>query len=112
MRDDHAVVILRADEAGELEEVEDIGALAGSKWQSVSLHDDVKDVFRLVSDDAEEEEEVTSILLFGLTTDGGLQVILRRCPSDRARSTRKSLTMCSRSSSCPISKRQSTKPRV
>lgn len=71
-KDNSSVLILRADEAGELEELDETGALSSSKWISGSLFNDINDYFRLTSD-AMEEEDLASVLAFLLTTDGGLQ---------------------------------------
>ena len=74
LRDDSTIVILKADDAGELEEVESQSMLAGGKWVSGSLFDDSNDVFRLESNEEDMDDEGGSILLFLLNIDGGLLV--------------------------------------
>lgn len=72
--DDGRLGILRADDSGDLEEMQISDALASQKWQSGSLYDDVNDAFHLASD--AEEDDLTSVLMFLLGPDGGLQVML------------------------------------
>ena len=73
--EDGRLRVMRADESGDLEEIEDPGSPA-TKWQSGALFDDVNDVFRL-TDDAMDEGDSSSVLMFLLTTEGGLQVSSR-----------------------------------
>jgi len=82
--DDSSIKILKADEAGDLEDVEQSEVLSQGKWVSGSLFDDSNDVFRLESDEEDEDEEGGSMLMFLLTTEGGLQVrypVVSRMPS-------------------------------
>lgn len=72
--DDSSLRILKADDAGDLEDVEQSDVLSKGKWVSGSLFDDSNDVFRLESDVEDEEGEGGSMLMFLLTTEGGLQV--------------------------------------
>lgn len=76
LQEDGRLKILRADDSGDLEEIEGPDSQT-TKWQSGSLFDDVNDVFRL-TDDAMEEGDSSSVLMFLLTTEGGLQVSIRR----------------------------------
>ena len=74
LRRDHSLTLLRAGEAGELEEVEDTGVLPNTRWKSGSLFDDVDDVFRMPFDTT-PEDVATSVLMFLLDIRGGLQVL-------------------------------------
>lgn len=66
-------MVLRADESGDLDEVEQGHSLKTKGIKSGSLYEDSNDVFRLESD--EEIEEVWgNILMFLLTVEGGLLV--------------------------------------
>ena len=73
LRDDSSVTVLGADESGDLDEVERGETLLENKWLSGSLYDDANDVFRLESED-EDEDEVGNVLLFLLSVAGGLHV--------------------------------------
>jgi len=57
-----------------LEEIEQSEVLSKYKWVSGSLFDDSSDVFRLETDEEDEVEDGGSMLMFLLTTEGGLQV--------------------------------------
>ena len=72
-RSDHRLLLLRANEHGELEEIEDTGVLPETRWKSGSLFDDVDDVFRLEFDGMDEENS-SSVLMFLIDIKGGLQV--------------------------------------
>ena len=72
-RSDLSLTLLRSNDSGELEEIEDAGALPATRWKSGSLFDDVEDVFRLTSD-AMNEDDSSSVLMFLLDIRGGLQV--------------------------------------
>ena len=73
LRDDLRCMILRADDAGDLEEIETSGTLSSGQWKAGSLFDDVNDVFRLTFDGMDEENS-SSVLMFLLDKDGGLHV--------------------------------------
>jgi cleavage and polyadenylation specificity factor subunit 1 len=75
-RDDNSVIILKADDAGDLEEVDKGEHIGQTKWVSGSLYDDVNDAFHLeaADDGDDEEEEFSSMLMFLVDVDGGLQV--------------------------------------
>lgn len=71
-KDDQTITILIADEAGDLDELQQGESFQKARWTSGSLYDDSNDVLRLEFDD--EEEEVSNVLLFLLSVAGGLQV--------------------------------------
>jgi cleavage and polyadenylation specificity factor subunit 1 len=73
LRDDSSIMVLRADDSGDLEEIERGEILSTTKWLSGSLFDDTDDVFRLDSED-EDEDETGTVLMFLLSSVGGLQV--------------------------------------
>jgi len=73
LRDDATITVLKSDETGDLEELETTDSLKSSRWQSGCLYDDVKDVFRLESDD-EEEGDPSSVLMFLLSEKGSLDI--------------------------------------
>jgi len=73
LRDDSSVMILKADEKGDLEEIERGETVLGSKWLSGSLYEDSNDVLRLESGE-EDDDESGNVLVFLLATGGGLQV--------------------------------------
>ena len=73
LRDDSKTMILKADDAGELEEVEQGETLSSTAWLSISIFDDSNDVFRLAGEE-EADDEAGSVLLFLLNVNGGLQV--------------------------------------
>lgn len=73
IRDDASVMVLKADESGDLDEVEMGDALLGSKWLSGSLYEDSNDTFRLEWGD-DSDDEVGNVLMFLLGAGGGLQV--------------------------------------
>ncbi|MCJ1478715.1 mRNA cleavage and polyadenylation factor subunit [Lambiella insularis] len=74
LRDDSNLTLLKSDDSGELEEIEQGAALSTGNWVSISLFDDSNDVFRLSLDDEEPENEESSVLIFLLSADGGLQI--------------------------------------
>lgn len=82
IRDDFSLVVLNADESGDLDEVERGEALQQNEWVSGSLYDDSSDAFRLETDDSDGDEEVGNVLLFLLNAAGGLYVSNSRtlCP--------------------------------
>ena len=81
IRDDSSVMVLRADESGDLDEVEQGEAMREDKWVSGSLYEDSNDVLRLETGD-DSEDEAGNVLMFLLSGGGGLQVgsISRRRP--------------------------------
>ena len=72
LRDDFTLVILKAEEGGDLEAVECGEVITKGKWRAACLYDDTNDVFQLGGEDEEEEEG--SVLLFLLGREGDLQV--------------------------------------
>ncbi|KAL8857985.1 MAG: hypothetical protein Q9178_005445 [Gyalolechia marmorata] len=78
VRDDESVLVLRADESGDLDEVEQGDSLGRKGFRAGSLYEDANDVFRLESD-VEIEDDAGNILMFLLTAAGGLQIF--RLPS-------------------------------
>ena len=74
LRDDSKAMLLKADDAGELEEVEQGDTLSSTAWLSISLFDDSNDVFRLAGEEEDADEEGSSVLMFLLSVTGGLQV--------------------------------------
>ena len=73
VRDDASVMILRADESGDLDEVERGDDLLTTKWLSGSLYEDSNDGFRMGPDE-EAEDDGVNVLMFLLSADGGLHV--------------------------------------
>ena len=73
VRDDSSVMLIKAEESGDLEEVERGHALLNTKWTSGSLYDDSNDIFRLESED-EEQDEGGNVLMFLINVQGGLKV--------------------------------------
>ena len=71
------ITLLRADENGELDEVEQSAELLRKRFLSGSLYDDSTDVFRLESA-VEIDDEAGNVLMFLLADDGGLQVRIPR----------------------------------
>ncbi|KAI4268561.1 MAG: hypothetical protein LQ337_007774, partial [Flavoplaca oasis] len=78
IRDDESILVLRADESGDLDEVEQGDNLKQKGFRAGSLYEDANDVFRLESD-AEIEDDAGNVLMFLLTVTGGLQIY--RLPS-------------------------------
>ena len=72
IRDDSSVMVLRADEGGDLDEVERGDDLLTTEWVSGSLYEDSNDVLRLESD--EDSEDDGNVLIFLLSATGSLQV--------------------------------------
>lgn len=73
LRDDLSIMILKADESGDLDEIEQEEASRERKWLSGSLYEDSNDVLRLESDD-DDEDEAGNVLMFLLNIQGGLEV--------------------------------------
>ncbi|KAL8663079.1 MAG: hypothetical protein Q9168_008152, partial [Polycauliona sp. 1 TL-2023] len=78
VRDDESILVLRADESGDLDEVEQGESLKQKGFRAGSLYEDANDVYRLESD-AEIEDDAGNVLMFLLTVAGGLQIF--RLPS-------------------------------
>ena len=72
--DDRTIRVASLDESGDLELLEQKDNLLGGRWLSGSLYEDANDVFRLQYDDDDEEGETGNILMFLLSTAGGLHV--------------------------------------
>ncbi|KAL8634970.1 MAG: hypothetical protein Q9228_007492, partial [Teloschistes exilis] len=72
-RDDEKITLLRVDESGDLDEVEQDPSLQGKTFRSGSLYDDIKGVFRLESE-LETGDDTGTVLMFLLTVEGGLQI--------------------------------------
>ena len=75
VRDDASVMVLRAEEGGDLDELEQGDLLRTNRWLSGSLYEDSNDTFRLESNESDaDEEESGTVLMFLLSDIGGLQV--------------------------------------
>jgi len=77
IRDDFSAVLLTTDERGE---VDDTTKVVEGHWSSGSLYEDSSDVLRLEYPE-DSDEEAGNVLMFLLSTAGGLQVrqISTRC---------------------------------
>lgn len=73
IRDDESIMVLRADEASELDEIEQGNSLKKKGFRAGYLYEDSNDVFRLESE-MEIEDDAGNVLMFLLTVGGGLQV--------------------------------------
>ena len=73
LKDDASVTILKADETGDLEDIDRGEVFVGTKWLSGALYEDSNDVLRLESGE-DDDEESGNVLIFLLTAAGGLQV--------------------------------------
>ena len=73
IRDDSSLLILTADENGDLDEVQRGEALKAGKWISGSLYEDSNDILRLEFPE-ESEDEAGNVIAFLLNARGGLQV--------------------------------------
>lgn len=73
LRDDMSIMVLKADESGDLDEIEQEKTSSERKWLSGSLYEDSNDVLRLESDD-DNEDEAGNVLMFLLNIQGGLEV--------------------------------------
>ena len=71
IKDDQSISVLAADESGDLEELQQGDKVKHEKWTSGSLYDDANDALRL---EFSEDEEASNVLLFLVTSNGGLQV--------------------------------------
>lgn len=73
LRDDLSIMILKADESGDLDEIEQGEPSLETQWISGSLYEDSNDVLRLETDD-DNEEEAGNVLMFLLNSQSGLEV--------------------------------------
>ena len=73
IKENGRIAVLRVDDSGDFEEITISESLFSQEWKSGSLYDDVNDTFRLTNTQIEDEDS-TSVLLFLLSNDGGLQV--------------------------------------
>lgn len=73
IRDDSSVMVLKAEESGDLEELERGDAVLENRWLSGSLYEDSNDTLRLETED-DNEDEAGNVLMFLLSNGGGLQV--------------------------------------
>ncbi|MCJ1355725.1 MAG: mRNA cleavage and polyadenylation factor subunit [Icmadophila ericetorum] len=73
IRDDDSAMVLKAEESGDLEEVEGGALFQSTPWVSGSLFDDSNDIFRLESDEG-SDDEAGNILMFLLSAGGGLKI--------------------------------------
>lgn len=83
--DDCTIRVASLDESGDLELLEQKDNLLGGRWLSGSLYEDANDIFRLQYDD-DEEGEAGNVLMFLLSTTGGLHVRLLSMTAMRPRS--------------------------
>lgn len=75
VRDDNSILLFRADETGDIEEVTRPDGLIETAWQSGALYDDADDAFHLPLEiEGAEEDEVGTVLMFLLGSDGSLFV--------------------------------------
>lgn len=72
---DSTIVLLKAEEGGDVEEVEKTRSSSEIRCTSASLYEDTNDFLRLPFDE-ESDVEVTNVLAFLLTAHGGLHVSL------------------------------------
>lgn len=77
VRDDQSIRLLRADESGDLDEIEQQANVKEGKWVSGSMYEDSNDAMRLEYPE-DENDEVGNVLLFLLNATSGLHV---SCPS-------------------------------
>ncbi len=73
VRDDSSVMVLEADDSGDLDEVERGDVLLATKWLSGSVYRDRKSSFGVLQKGATQTER-TIVFLFLLGATGGLQV--------------------------------------
>ena len=76
---DSTIVLLKAEEGGDVEEVEKTRSSLEIRCTSASLYEDTNDFLRLPFDE-ESDVEVTNVLAFLLTAHGGLHVSLHCLP--------------------------------
>ncbi|KAL9046240.1 MAG: hypothetical protein Q9214_000876 [Letrouitia sp. 1 TL-2023] len=72
IRDDTRILLLRAEESGDLDEIELGPSLQKKEVRSGTLFEDTNDNFRLEFEDS--DDEAGNVLMFLLTEGGGLQV--------------------------------------
>ena len=72
-RDDKSIRLLRADESGDLDEVEQGKSMKEGQWTSGCMYEDLNDALRLEYPE-DEDEDVGNVLLFLLNATGGLHV--------------------------------------
>ena len=82
IREDNTIVVLKENDSGELERIEEDEGLAKTRWQSGALFDDVDDAFHLANETVDDDDEAGSVLLFLLGTDGSLQVSVTKLCSN------------------------------
>ncbi len=73
VRDDSSVMVLEADDSGDLDEVERGDILLATKWLSGSLYKDSSGFFDILQK-GPARAETTSVFLFLLGANGNLQV--------------------------------------
>lgn len=73
IRDDSSLMILKAEESGDLEEIDRGGVLLENRWLSGSLYEDSNDTLRLETED-DSDDEAGNVLMFLLNDEGGLEV--------------------------------------
>ncbi|KAL8707272.1 MAG: hypothetical protein Q9225_007788, partial [Loekoesia sp. 1 TL-2023] len=71
--EDESIMVLRADESGDLDEVELGASLKSRGFKSGCLFEDANDVFRLESE-VDVEDDAGNVLMFLLAVGGGLQI--------------------------------------
>ena len=75
IRDDDSLRLIRADENGDLDEVEQGKSVKEGKWTSGCMYEDLNDALRLEYPE-DENDDVGNVLLFLLSAAGGLHVSL------------------------------------
>ena len=73
VRDDASVMVLEADDSGDLDEVERGDILLATKWLAGSLYKDSRGAFSVLQKDQAQAGD-TNVFLFLLSATGGLQV--------------------------------------
>lgn len=73
IKNDLSIVLLTADETGDLDEIEQGDSLKEGKWSSGYLYEDSNDIFRLEFGE-DSEDEAGNVLMFLLSAVGGLHV--------------------------------------
>ena len=73
VRNDKSIRLLKADESGDLDEVEQQQSVKEGKWTSGCMYEDMNDALRLEYPE-DENDEVGNVLLFLLSVAGGLHV--------------------------------------
>ena len=75
VRSDKSIRLLKADESGDLDELEQREGLKDGQWVSGCMYEDSNDAMRLEYPE-DENDEVGNVLLFLLSAAGGLHVCL------------------------------------